>query len=291
MKPQSYVVATIPFDEHNFTTNAADGEHGIIITSPYSSQKYCENLFQKLLTIGLSEFASFLDHQCATKSQPVLWLNTLEKLIKINMNAFSTSNLLHRHTKLIFQICIKRHSLQEKTSTQNHIPKMKVNGFTADKEYSFSNIKDQSSKYETTDEKVAFLQDQIFEYQLNPPEYINQKELAFDTQCELEIKRLEKQEVMQQKIQNRKIKATATAKLPYEGDLKVLCDIFYKLMRKKSTRGNTFFPWSIAQATDHICNSYCEPDGTALNPSTVRTYLSSSKPESRPKIEREFDID
>lgn len=291
MKPQPNVVATIPFKEHPYTTNADEGENLITITSPFTSQKYCDELFKKLLTIGLSEFAPFLDYQCTNISEPILWLNNLEKLIKVNISAFNTNHLQHRHTKLISQIDIKRHSLQEKNSQQGHKPKKKVNGFTADKEYSFCYVKDQSVKYETSDEKIAFLQDQIFDYRLNPPEYINQKELHFDKQCELEIERLEKQEVIQQKIKSHKTKTMSINKLPFNGDLKILCDIFFKMINKKSRNGQRTFPWTIAQTTDHICSSYCEADGTALSASTVRTYLSASKPENRPKSEKEFDID
>ncbi|KAF0128229.1 MAG: Uncharacterized protein FD155_3367 [Bacteroidetes bacterium] len=291
MKPQSYVVATIPFKEHPYTTNADEGEHLITIKSPFTSQKYSEKLFQKLLTIGLSEIAPFLDFQCTNISEPIIWLNNLEKLIKVNISAFNTNDHKHRHTKLISQIDIKRHSLQEKISRQGHKPKKKVNGYTADKEYSFSQVKDFSSKYETCDEKIAFIQDQIFDYRLNPPEYINQKELPFDKQCELEIERLEKQEVMQQKIQSHKTKTMSITKLPFNGDLKTLCDVFYQMMRKKTNDREPILPWSIAQAVEFICNAFCYADGSSINPSTVRTYLSSSKPENRPKNDSEFDID
>jgi hypothetical protein len=80
------------------------------------------------------------------------------------------------------------------------------------------------------------------------------------------------------------------SRIPYNGNLKTLCDFFYKLMKKKATNGKPIFPWTIAQATDHICNSFCEPYGSTINSATVRTYLSSSKPESRPKSENEMEI-
>jgi hypothetical protein len=291
MKPQPNVVATIPFKEHPYTTNADEAEHLITITLPFTTQKYCDELFKKLLTIGLSEFAPFLDYQCTNISEPILWLNNLEKLIKVNISAFNTNHLQHRHTKLILQIGIKRHSIQEINSQQGHKPKKKVNGFTADKEYSFGHVKDQSVKYETSDEKIAYLQDQIFDYQLNPPEYINQKELPFDRQCGLEIERLEKQEVMQQKIKSNKTKAMSINKLPFNGELKTLCDVFFKMMRNKTKVGVPMLPWTIAQAAEMICNNFCEPDGSPLSLSTVKTYLSPSRPESRPKADTEFDID
>ncbi len=291
MKPQPNVVATIPFKEHPYTTNADEAEHLITITLPFTTQKYCDELFKKLLTIGLSEFAPFLDYQCTNISEPILWLNNLEKLIKVNISAFNTNHLQHRHTKLISQIDIKRHSLQEKNSQQGHKPKKKVNGFTADKEYSFGHVKDQSVKYETSDEKIAYLQDQIFDYRLNPPEYINQKELHFDKQCELEIERLEKQEVMQQKIKSHKTKTMSINKLPFNGNLKTLCDVYYKMMHKKNKDGVMMLQCTITQVAEMICNSFCESDGSPLSLSTVKTYLSPSRPESRPKSDAEMMLD
>lgn len=291
MNPKPNVVTTIPFLEHPFTTNADEGEHLIFVKSPFSLQKYSENLFHKLLTIGLSEISPFLDFHCSNLSEPILWLNNLEKLIKVNISAFNTNDHKHRHTKLISQIDIKRHSLQEKNSPQTHKPKKKVNGYTADKEYSFSLVKDLTVKCETSNEKIAFLQDQIFDYRLNPPEFINQKELPFDKQCELEIERLEKQEVMKQKIQSHKSKTMTINKLPFNGDLKILCDVYYKMMRKKTKGGVPMLTWTITQAAEHICNNYCEPDGSALSLSTVKTYLSPSRPESRPKSDAELILD
>ncbi len=94
-----------------------------------------------------------------------------------------------------------------------------------------------------------------------------------------------------QKANARKNSMSNKQKLPYNGDLKVLCDVYFKLIHKKARNGKPILPWTIAQATEHICNSFCDENGAALSASTVRTYLSPSKIESRPKAGYEISID
>ena len=275
-----------PFSEPTLTT---PDEFAIIISGPFSVEQYCQNLFQKIFTIGLSEIAAFLDYHCSQVKTPSRWLNSLEKLIKLNVDLFDTRQLNHRHTKLISQIDIKRHSLQlSSTHVRKH--RKKLNGYSEEKESSFTDVREQLKTYNTLEEKIALLQDHIIDYRQNPPDFICRKEKPFDKQCKLEIQRLEKQEALQQKARTRKNMIGQGTRLPYNGNLKTLCDFFYKLMKKKAPNGKPILPWTITQATDHICNTFCEPDGSSLSPATVRTYLSPSKPESRPKSQNEMEI-
>lgn len=286
---QKIICTTFKEQTHRPIENA--NELDIVIDAPFSSTNYCQALFHKILTIGLSESAAFLDQQCSLVKNPILWINTLEKLLKENANHFTAKTLSHRQIKFISQIDLKRLELMENTAKPEKRQK-KLNGYNADKEYSFFTVKDQLTTYETLDEKIAYLSDQIFDYHQSPPEYINTKSVPFDQLCQMEIDRLEKHETLRNKSNARKKDATIPyAKLPFKGELKVLCDIYYQMMRKKTKDNDSMLPNSITQITEHICNSFCYADGSLISPSTVRTYLSSSKPENRPKNDIEFDID
>lgn len=96
----------VQFTDHPFSdpTHSATDEFTIVLSKGFSMQAYCQILFQKVHTIGLSEIAPFLDYQCSQVRNPVKWLNALEKLIKINIDLFDTRALHHRHTKLISEI-------------------------------------------------------------------------------------------------------------------------------------------------------------------------------------------
>lgn len=289
-KPDKKIICTNFKEQTNRSIENAN-ELDIVIEAPFSTEDYCQAIFQKVLSIGLSESAAFLDHHCSLVKNPVLWINTLEKLLKENADQFKTKTLSHRQIKFIAQISLKRHELKEAPSKPEKKHK-KLNGYNTDKEYSFSSVKESLTTYDSSDEKISFLQNQIFDYHQNPPEYINTLSVPFDKLCQMEIDRLEKNEIMRSKRNSHKSDAPPQIKkLPFNGELKVLCDVFYRMMRKKTKGGKPMLPWNIAQASEFICNNICESDGSSLSLFTVRTYLSPSKPENRPKTHTEFDID
>jgi hypothetical protein len=78
------------------------------------------------------------------------------------------------------------------------------------------------------------------------------------------------------------------SRLPYNGDLKSFCDVFYRLMHKRTPNKKRVLDASIAQVTEMICKTFCEADGSSISPNTVRTYLSTSKTDSRPKSDNEI---
>ncbi|MDZ4203232.1 MAG: hypothetical protein U1C46_00305 [Bacteroidales bacterium] len=285
-------VTIVHFDEHPFTDTSCGSIDAMDVTlhSSFTTQEYCNALFHKIFTIGLSEISGFLDYQCAQLKNPSRWLNALEKLIKENLELFLTRHHQHRHTKLISQIDIKRHSLQAVKPLLRKQHK-KVNAFTDEKEYCFTTVREQSAQFETLEEKIAFLHGQIFDYRQHSPDFISLKEQPFDRLCELEIERLEKNEMLLQKATARKNADKKGKKLPYNGELKFLCDVFFKLMHKPTRNSKTILPWTITETTEYICSTLCEPDGSSINPVTVRTYLSASKPDSRPKTHTEINFD
>jgi len=167
----------------------------VIIEGEFSMNTYCQLLFNKIFNIKASKIADFLDYQCHLFKKPILWLNSLEKLVNSNDIQFEGKRLDSRYIKLISQFDIKRHSLQTIMDDDSN-PKRsrkKLNGYTDEKEYSFTVVIDQLEKYNILEEKISYLQDQITDYQQNPPVFVSTIVKPFDTQCELEIVRLERQ--------------------------------------------------------------------------------------------------
>jgi hypothetical protein len=277
----------VTFSEHHFIkpNQEKDTEFDILIEAPFSNEKYALALFGKIFYLGLSEIAPFLDHHCSLVKNPTKWLNSLEKLIKENIDLFDTRKLQHRHIKLISQIDIKR--IHSNLSSSRH---KKLNGFSDEKEYCFLNVQQHIQQYEFMEEKIAYLHGQILDYRQNPPDFVSTKEQHFDAQCELEIERLEKQDQLLQKASTRKNSIKKGKMMPVEGELKILCDAFFKMMHMTTKNGKQFLSWTITEATDFICSNFCASDGTPFNPVTVRTYLSASKPDSRPKRDSEFTL-
>lgn len=288
MNAQHPEVISVPFSEVPDYKNDLSPP-AFVIASPDSQDRYSIDLFSKILTLGLSEISAFLDHQCTHLKNPIKWLNSLEKLIKHNVDHFNTRQLDHRHTKLISEIGLKRHTIQQTTAPQKRHNK-KLNGYSDEKEYSFADVKEQLKSIETPDEKIVFLHGQIFDYRQNPPEFVSLKEQLFDRQCELEIERIEKQELLIQKISEKRNASKKGKKMPYTGDLNVICDVFHQLINTASTQGSAILPWTITETTEFICNTLCEADGSSINPASVRTYLSGNRLGKRPKTHREVRI-
>ncbi|MDP3462402.1 MAG: hypothetical protein Q8S18_06410 [Bacteroidales bacterium] len=278
----------VQFSEHPHHVQPSGNDLDIVLPGSFSIEAYCGALFNKLLHIGLSESTAFLNHHCSMVSVPVCWLNSLEKLIKLNVDLFKTKIQKHRHIKFITEISFKRNTLISHCTYHQKNLMHEPDGHQV---YSFSSVKCALESLSSLEQKLIFLNDQIFDYRQNPPIYVKVNQTPFDILCQIEIDRLTQRHTLQQKMEAQKTANTTPKRLPFNGELKVLCDVFYKMMRKKTKNGKTMLPWNITQTTEHICNNYCEPDGSPLSPSTVRTYLSPSRPESRPKSDAEINLD
>jgi hypothetical protein len=283
-------ILTLNFTEYTCVLRSTFNDFEVVVFPVFTQEKYCVALFEKILSIGLSEVPQFLSYHCDRVHDPKKWLNQLEKLIKLNINKFSTPVLRHRHVKFITQIEIKRYELShEKPYVHSDL---KPSLLQEPQIFSFTEVKRHLKTLKSDDEKILYLQNQIFDYQQNPPTLIYNNRPAFDFQCELEIKRIKKNRPYKKKdLDDKKETSAPDIKLPFNGELKVLCDVFYKLMNTPLVDGRPKLPWSIAQATEHICKYYCDENGDPLSPHTVRTYLSPSKMESRPKKHKEMNIE
>lgn len=282
---------TINFTEHPYLKVDTPNDLAIVIEGKFTPENYAQAVFSKILNIGLSEIPHFLTYHCEQLRQPVLWLNQLEKLIKENIDHFSSNKLKHRHTKLITQIELKRFTL---SGDYSYKKAPSYNGILEQKEFNFNQVKDDIKSYETPEEKIHYLEEQIIDYQQNPPMYVSVRLPPFDKLCEMEIDRIRKAQTMKASLELRKATQKHDAnrvRRPYNGSLKLICDVYFKMMNHKTKDGAPILPWTIKDAVDHICASYCEPDGSAPSPSTVRTYLSPSKPENRPKRSDEIRLD
>jgi len=287
---------SVPFSDFIVVNpdNTACTSFDISVHGELSQETYCKSLYSKILTIGLSESADFISYQCDLHKSPIKWLNALEKLIKVNFANLKTDDLRYRNMKFMMEIIIKRQTIKF-LSTQNAGEKKRIealNGFTGDKVYCFEAVLKDTKALKFTEEKILYLKTQIKEYKQNPPEFVSNRKPKFDKQCELEINSLvEEEELMQKAIEKRKQSDKSLNKLRVNAELKTICDFYYKLMKKKGNNGQPIYPWSIKEATEFICNSFMDMDNNPFNPSTVRTYLSPSKYNSRPKSHKEINLD
>ncbi|MCE1202918.1 MAG: hypothetical protein LWX09_12570 [Bacteroidia bacterium] len=275
----------LTFRETTYTAVPGNSQFDILSAVLLNDEQYCQILFNQVLSVGLSEIPAFLEHHCSRVNEPVLWLNNLEKLIKLNAHHFSDNQRRHRHTKLITQIDLLRHKLTDK----HRLPKNpRLNAYSSKRHYNFEEVKTALSTYEVHEDKIAYLTNQIYDYRQDTPDFVNPNQPSFDKLCELEIERLTKTREFNELRRQRQ--GRGVRKMPFKGRIKVLCDLFFKGMNHRTPEGETLLPWSITEAAQFICDNFHDESGQNLSFDTVRTYLSASRPESRPKADQEIKL-
>jgi hypothetical protein len=269
----------------------------VILDGEFSMIAYCQFLFNKIFNIKASKISDFLDYQCNQFINPILWLNSLEKLVNLNDIQLEGKRLDSRYIKLISQFDIKRHSLQTAIfdDSKQKRSRRKLNGFSDEKEYSFSAVQEQLEKYNILEEKISFLQDQITDYQQNPPVFVSTIAKPFDSQCELEIVRLERQDKLMQQVLEKKAKMVpetiSNPKIRINTNINVLVDVFFQLMRNPAIGGKPVLDATISQVANLINQQFLDKEGNDISISTVSTILDPNKHEKRPKGTKRIQLD
>jgi hypothetical protein len=295
-KKQSLVL--VHFDEHPFYEHGKKrpSEHAILLTAEFTMADYCKALFNKVLDIGLSEIHAFLGYQCKLVRDPLKWINTLEKLIKDNKGLFNNDDLLFRRHKFISQFDVHRHRLEsdDLISTRTTDLHEMVNGFTDKKEYIFSKVLEHCHTLETNEEKIAYLQDRIYEYRQNPPKYIRTSGKHFDELCLSEIDHLKDKEEILLKAEMKRKQSTAAIppveKMQITGKLNFFIDIFYQLMHELTFNDKPFLMATDRQIAEYISRHYIDRNGKTISVKSVMTILEKNRPEKRPKNNKRFDL-
>ena len=135
----------------------------------------------------------------------------------------------------------------------------------------------------------------MFEYQQANIEFINQKTPFYDAQCTKEIENiyaLQKIHVAIEDAQNHKTGCQMPfKKMQINCNLNQFIDIHYQFSRELFVDGKSILDGSVNDLVAIIVNSYVDKDGKDISPETVKTILTPSRTEKRPKPHKRIDID
>ncbi len=295
MSSEQIVVTPVPFQEITAikSDQATGHDFEITIEGEISLNAYCTALIEKVLIIPQSAFAKFINHQCSLVLDPSNWLNRFEKLLSVNENLFFQKGIQSRFTKLYTLIELKREKISDVENTQlrQFKPLERFNSYTFDREYSFRKTKDYCEKLQSFEEKIFYLEDQITEYEQNPPHIVNHNEQDFAKQCQLEITRLNRQHDLKLKLElMQKQDGNVFKPLQVNAEAKSWINVFYQLMHTLGEDGKPILPGPASEVAQHICDCYLQMDGTPFNLQTVRTYLSKGNADGRPKQDKEINL-
>lgn len=296
MSSITHKLSSVNFPEYHWVALGYPGqnEFDVIIEEPFSKEKYIISLFNKVFEIGLSEIVPFLDYQCERVKDPASWLNGLEKTIKFHASNFNNPDLVHRHHKLMAEIAVKRRDLKN-VSLVNYRQKMlrkNINGFSEEKEYCFDTVKQEIYTIELVEEKISYLQEQIFDYRQEAPDFVRQNAIPFDKLCELEIEKIEKKEELRLKAEMRQQSSPSPrpAKLRINCNLNVFVDILYQLMHEIKVNDLPVLDATNTQVANMISLSFLDKNGKEISVKSVQTILEVNRPEKRPKGDKRIKL-
>ena len=269
----------------------------IIIDEKVTLQNYCNALIEKIFTLRQSDFPAFINYQSDQVKNTIVWLNKLEKLLANNEEVFISRKALCRYNKLYTLIEKKRTELQSSSLKEPTVktPKKFINAESEDRYFSFYEIKKQLEKIADDNQKILLLTKEMFGYQQANIEFINQKTPFYDAQCTKEIENiyaLQKIQLAIVEAQNHKTSNQMPfKKMQINCNLNQFIDIHFQFTRELFVDGKPILDGSVNDLTAIIVNSFLDKEGKDISPETVKTILTPSRTEKRPKPHKRIDID
>lgn len=260
-------------------------------------ENYCIALLEKVFTIPQSQLPEFITYQIQLNSDGTTWLNKFEKLLANNEELFISQKALSRFNKLYNIIEKKRTELQASSvkEIKQPTPKRLINADAEDRYFSFFEVKQHVEKMEAFNDKILYLNEEIFEYRQADIISINNKLQPYDQQCVQLIEKLQTLRKMRSEIEKEneleQTNKQIIKKLKFNGNLNQLVDIFYQLSRELFVDGKSFIDASNGDIVNMIVNNFIDKDNNEISPQTVETILKPSRGDKRPKTHKRIDLD
>lgn len=295
--------------EHNFqtasfsemtsvsSTNTIAPNFDIILEDTTNLQTYCDALIKKIFELTQTEYPNFINYQTTLVKEPTLWLNNFEELISNNEDQFTSKRSLCRYNKLFHLIEKKRTELQSASvkETKVNTPKKYINAENEERHFSFYELKKQLTITPCDKDKIMLLTREQYEYQQSNIDFINQKLPLYDQQCAKEIEQIYAFKKLKEELgtaePDKNCNKNQFNKLQFNGNLNQLVDIFYQLNRELFVDGRSFLEGNTGDIANLIVNAFIDKDGNEISPDTVKTILTPSRTDKRPKPHKRIDID
>lgn len=258
---------------------------------------YCQSLINKILKLPYAQLPDFFTHHYTLITDPIKWLNKFEKLIAENETLFSASTTQGRMMKCYTIIESKRKEIEQfgYKHTLAKIPMQYVNAECEKRYFSFKETKHKVDELQNYTDKIMFLTKEKFDYEQASIDFINPKLPDYSNQCQKEIDQIQHLNCLTNEFSveqmNKNKNGMPFNKLKINSNINQLVDIFYQLHRELFTNGKPIIDGNINDFVAVIVNSFTDKDGRDLSPETVKTMLTPSKSDKRPKPHKRIDID
>ena len=194
-------------------------------------------------------------------------------MIDLNRELFTTKEQKIKTDKALMIIELLRQEIEN-------------NKFNVLHRFDFDKLKARIKNYQNSEEKLFALYEAQAEYLQNKPKVIDPTETPFDVKCTIEIDKIEKLEQLKKRMPERNAilnKQPLKQKIGIRGHINILVDAFYQMLHEKKANGLPYLDISTPDLIHFITSNFTDKDGHPLSESTVRTILSPSRTEKRPK--------
>ena len=294
------LLETAPFMEFTSVkvTDAFNHLFDIEKNTEENLQSYCQSLINKIFQLHYSQIQNFINHHFSIAKNPIDWLNTFEKLIVVNEKLFQKGSNESRHIK--FQTCIELKRLNlicdETQESPTRLNKKQINAESEERYFSFKEVKEELDRIIIFEEKIVYLTNQKFDYQQSVIDFVNKNLPDFDKQCDKEIEHLFEMKKLQEQLKT-VVTSTISQNVISGNQIRVYCnmnqlvDVFFQLNRELFIEGKPFLDANTNDFVALICNNFVDKEGRKISPDTVRTILTPSKSDKRPKAHKRIDLD
>ncbi|MFO0323201.1 MAG: hypothetical protein ACK504_12340 [Bacteroidota bacterium] len=235
-------------------------------------------MLHKLFTIPKSKIKPFVQYQCEKMQAPIVWLNKFEKLIDLNRELFTRKDQVIKFEKALMIIELMRDAIEHKQA---------ISGNTFD----IKKVKNKLKDYDTVEDKLFYLCEIETEYKQLRPTIFNIHSVPFDEQISLEIDKLNKQEVLKEKSNQKKgalpnTKINSTTPIQLNCNLNYFVDVFFQLSQEKQAITN-----SLKEISEFIACYVVDKDNNPISADSVYTMLKPSNFDKRPKGNSRFKLE
>lgn len=269
----------------------------IFQTEVNNNASYCEALMTRLFDIPYAQIPDFISHHSILISDPIKWLNKFEKLISENEGIFHSSSNDGRMMKCYTIIESKRKELEILRSRHTKVkpPMQYINAECEERYFSFREVKSKVNGMADYTDKIMFLTNEKFDYEQASIDFINPKLPDYSDQCQKEIDQIQHLIRLTDEFSKEQMQKNTSGipfnKLKINCNINQLVDIFYQLHRELFVDGKPIIDGSINDIASVVVNSFTDKDGRDLSPESVKTMLTPSKTDKRPKPHKRIDID
>ena len=158
----------------------------LIIEDEININTYCAALIDKVCILNNTSYSNFIDYQCVQVHNPQLFLEKFQELITNNEKVFRTKCINLKLFNLFDLLEKKRRKLESTTlkKTKTKISDKIINAKSDDKIFCYKTTKIKVEKIEKFNDKIAFLNNEIFDYEEADIILNNPKLCDYKVQCE-----------------------------------------------------------------------------------------------------------